>query len=144
MVVSGRGAERLCISFLTPLLTSRAFPQVVNLRRRTLTSRRHSPMRGTAFYGTLACAGLALAGLTATPATAQLIITPTFDSSITGDPNAAAIEGAINAAIGVYQSIFANPINVPIYFAEGGGLGESLKTLYSGPYSAFRSGLAFN
>ena len=47
-----------------------------------------------------------------------LTITPTFDSSITSDPNAAAIEGAINAAIGVVQTGISNPINVTIYFQE--------------------------
>jgi hypothetical protein len=77
-----------------------------------------------------------------------LIITPTFDSSITGDPNAAAIEGVINSAISVYESAYANPINVPIYFQEGGGLGESIKAVYGVNYNSgvfsFRAGLAAN
>ncbi len=47
-----------------------------------------------------------------------LTITPTFDSSITSDPNAAAIEGAINAAIGVVASDISTPMNVTIYFQE--------------------------
>jgi hypothetical protein len=76
------------------------------------------------------------------PARAGLTITPTFDSSITSDPNAAAIEGAINAAISVYENTFSNNINVTIYFQEGGGLGESGKELYFTPYSSFRSALA--
>jgi hypothetical protein len=33
-----------------------------------------------------------------------LVITPTFDSSITGDPNAAAIEAMITNAINVFES----------------------------------------
>ncbi len=65
---------------------------------------------------------LIVAGL---PAQADLIITPTFDPSITTDPNSAAIEGAVNDAISVFESTYSNPIDVLIYFQEGGGLGES-------------------
>ena len=36
---------------------------------------------------------------------ANLTITPTFDASITGDANAAAIENTINSAISYYSSI---------------------------------------
>ena len=49
---------------------------------------------------------------------ANLVITPTFDSSITSDPNAAAIEGTINSAIGVLEADISNPINVSVYFQE--------------------------
>jgi hypothetical protein len=76
------------------------------------------------------------------PAWANLIITPTFDTSITSDPNASIIEGTINTAIGVYESEFVNPINVGITFREGGGLGASGFNLYQTPYSIFRSHLA--
>ena len=58
-------------------------------------------------------------------ARANLIITPTFDSSITSDPNAAVIESSINSAIGVFESTYSTNITVPIYFQEGGGLGGS-------------------
>jgi hypothetical protein len=75
---------------------------------------------------------------------AGLIITPTFDSSITNDPNAALIMGAINSAIAEYESIYANPININIYFQEGGGLGSSVKALYGVNYTEFRAGLAAN
>lgn len=44
-----------------------------------------------------------------------LVITPSFDTSITGDPNAAAIEAMINAAIAVYGA-FNDPITVTIRF----------------------------
>ena len=56
--------------------------------------------------------------LLAAPARAGLVIIPTFDSSITGDPNAAAIEGTINTAIGIYQAKFSDPITVHINFQE--------------------------
>ena len=44
------------------------------------------------------------------PANANLIIDPTFDVSITSDPNAAAIENAINTTIGIYETDFTDPI----------------------------------
>src|SRR6516162_8749003 len=43
-----------------------------------------------------------------TEATAGLVIDPTFDSSITGNPNSAAIEAAINGAIFIYESLFSD------------------------------------
>src|SRR5271167_623237 len=50
------------------------------------------------------------------PADAALILNPTFDSSITGNANAAAIEGMIGQAIGIYQGLFSDPITVQILF----------------------------
>ena len=50
---------------------------------------------------------------------ANLVITPTFDSTITSDPNAAAIEGTINSAIGVLEADISTPITVSVYFQEG-------------------------
>jgi hypothetical protein len=47
---------------------------------------------------------------------AGLVIKATFDSSITNHPNAAAIESAINQAIAIYQSLFSDPITIPILF----------------------------
>ncbi len=45
-----------------------------------------------------------------------LVINPTFDSSITGNPNAAAIESMINRAIALYQPLFNDPITVEMLF----------------------------
>jgi len=45
-----------------------------------------------------------------------LTIAVTFDATITGDPNAAAIEAMINAAVAVLESTFSDPITVPIRF----------------------------
>jgi len=66
----------------------------------------------------------------------SLTIDPTFDTSITNDPNAAAIEGAINGAISTLESDIASPNNiaVDIYFTEGGGLGGSLTGIYQPTY----------
>jgi hypothetical protein len=80
----------------------------------------------------------------ALPAHADLIILPTFDSSITSDPNASAIEATINSAIGVYESLFTNPVDVSIDFQEGGGLGGSEKTLYGFNYSDVYSAYSAN
>jgi FG-GAP-like repeat len=52
---------------------------------------------------------------TTQPATG-LTIEATFDSSITSDPNAAAIEATINRAIALYESLFSDPITIQIYF----------------------------
>jgi len=52
---------------------------------------------------------------TTVPATG-LTIHATFDSSITGNPNAAAIEGTINRAISIYESLFSDPITIQIRF----------------------------
>jgi hypothetical protein len=47
-----------------------------------------------------------------------LMIVPTWDSSITSDPNAATIESTINTAIQFYETRFADPITVTIKFEE--------------------------
>jgi hypothetical protein len=75
-----------------------------------------------------------------------LNIIATFDSSITSDPNAAAIEGTINTAIAFYDTTFttatAAPIGVAIDFKEmSTGLGESNTTLYKETYQSFINAL---
>jgi hypothetical protein len=72
-----------------------------------------------------------------------LTITPTFDSSITGDPNAATIIATINSVIALYEANFSDPITVTITFQEtGSGLGASSSFFVSRTYSNFRSHLA--
>jgi hypothetical protein len=74
-----------------------------------------------------------------------LTIVPTFDSTITGDPNAVAIENTITSAINYYDTTFtsgtAAPLTVAIYFKEGGGLGGSNTVLYKIGYQPFISAL---
>jgi hypothetical protein len=48
--------------------------------------------------------------------TTGLTIHATFDSSITSNPNAAAIEAMINRAISFYESLFSDPITIQIFF----------------------------
>jgi hypothetical protein len=52
----------------------------------------------------------------ATEAATGLIIIPTFDSSITSNPSSAAIEAMINRAIGIYESLFSDPVTIQILF----------------------------
>jgi hypothetical protein len=77
----------------------------------------------------LVCAGAS--------AHASLIINPTFGSSITSDPNAASIEGAINAGIGAIEADISSPkaLSVTILFNEmSSGLGESETSVYNVSY----------
>jgi hypothetical protein len=71
-----------------------------------------------------------------------LRIIPTFDSSITGDPQSATIQATINAAIALYQANFSDPITVTITFKEmPSGLGLS-SFYYNGfTYSSYRAAL---
>ncbi len=71
----------------------------------------------------------------------NLFVTPIFDSSITGDANAAAIEMAINAAITAINNTYSTPITVPIYFQEGGGLGQSNFWTYNQDYQTYYNDL---
>src|SRR5262249_51672160 len=81
-----------------------------------------------------------------------LTITPTFDTSITSNVNSVAIQGAINQAIGVYQSLFTDNINVSILFRysttqpngnplAGGILAQSNYTIYSIPFNTYTAAL---
>jgi len=73
---------------------------------------------------------------------AGLVIIPTWDSTITADPNAAAIMNTINAAIQVYETKFSDPVTVNIKFAEmSTGLGQSSTFLSTIPYSTFYNAL---
>jgi hypothetical protein len=51
-----------------------------------------------------------------TEPTTGLTIHPTFDSSITGNPNAAAIQAMINRTIAIYEALFSDPITIQIRF----------------------------
>ena len=73
-----------------------------------------------------------------------LVINPTFDSSITGDANAAGIEGAINAAITALEGDITSPNNIAvnIYFQEtNSGLGESNTGEYAVSYDDYYNAL---
>jgi hypothetical protein len=88
---------------------------------------------------TAALVGAALGGA---PAYADLIITPTFDSTITSDPNAATIENTINQAIQVYQTRFGDNITVAIKFQEtSSGLGSSSTFFGTITYSQYLTAL---
>lgn len=67
-------------------------------------------------YGVRSMAGYTETIAVTTEATTGLTIQPTFDSSITGDPNAARIEATINRAISIYEALFTDPITIQIRF----------------------------
>jgi Fibronectin type III domain len=67
-------------------------------------------------YNALGTGGDSNAMTATTTTTSGLVINPTFDSSILNDPNSAAIQAAINRAIAILQSLFSDPITVPILF----------------------------
>ncbi len=81
--------------------------------------------------------------LTLAPAAkANIIIVPTFDSSIAKDPNAGLIEATINQAVSFYEANITTPITVNITYAEmGSGLGESNTFYGTVSYSSYLAAL---
>jgi hypothetical protein len=88
----------------------------------------------------------------ATQPTTGLTIQPTFDSSITGNSNSAAIQAMINRAIAFYESLFSDPITVQIRFRYAttapdgsplppGTVSRSDILLYTLPWSTFINAL---
>src|SRR5580693_6113650 len=73
----------------------------------------------------------------------SLTIVPTFDSSITGDPNAAAMEAAINAAIQVFESTYTDNVTVQITFVNDPSvdLGQNNTYYTAVSYSSFHTAL---
>lgn len=72
-----------------------------------------------------------------------ITIIPTFDSSITSDPQAAAIEATIKAAISTYHQDFSDPITARFEFLEmADGLGDNSAGLAYIPYSDYLDALA--
>src|SRR5581483_3015640 len=77
-----------------------------------------------------------------------LVINATFDSSITGDPNAAAIEAMVNDAVSIYEAQFNDPITVSILFRyattdptgaplPGGALALSFSVSHAIPWNTY-------
>ena len=84
--------------------------------------------------------------------TTGLVINPTFDTSITSNPNSAAIQSAINQAIAKYQALFSESMTVSIYFRytttnPGGGplpagvLASSRFVYYTIPWNVYLNAL---
>jgi hypothetical protein len=101
--------------------------------------------RGTTYYYRVRAYGVAGTGsysetsAIATVPTTGLTIQATFDSSITGSSNAAAIEATINRAISIYESLFKDPITIQIRFTYAStlpdgttvtGISQSLSVIY--------------
>jgi hypothetical protein len=87
-----------------------------------------------------------------TVTTSGLVIHPTFDSSITNNPNSAAIQATISRAISLHESLFADPITIQIRFRYSttapdghplpmGTLARTDLVLYPIPWSTYISAL---
>ncbi|HET6887808.1 MAG TPA: VCBS repeat-containing protein [Candidatus Udaeobacter sp.] len=110
--------------------------------------------RGTTYYyrvrayGATGPASYSAVVRSTTEPTTGLIINPTFDSSITGNPNAAAIEAMINRAISFHESLFSDPITIQIRFRysttgpdgaplPAGAAAQSVFVIYQIPWSIY-------
>src|SRR4051794_27877992 len=103
--------------------------------------RKQSGRKGSGRAGLLSSLALSALLSAGQPAHA-LLITPTFDTSITGLANAAVVEGVINSAINFYQTIFTDPITVNINFRDmSTGLGASYFVFYDKTYAQYRTAL---
>ncbi|MBS1717388.1 MAG: PEP-CTERM sorting domain-containing protein [Armatimonadetes bacterium] len=86
---------------------------------------------------------MSLLSLGAALARANITINPIFDGSITGDAQAAAIEGVINTAIAQYEANLKDNISVSIYFFNmTSGLGQSSTYTINVGYQDLRSHFA--
>ncbi len=114
--------------------------------------------RGTTYYyrvrayNATAPIGYSETNAITTAPTTGLTIQPTFDSSITGNSNSAAIQAMINRAIAFYESLFSDPITVQIRFRYAttapdgsplppGTVSRSDILLYTLPWSTFINAL---
>jgi hypothetical protein len=74
-------------------------------------------------------------------ASAGLIINPTFGASITGNANAANIEGAINSAIGTIDGLYSNNVTLNVTFTYNpgapGNLESTNQTYYDVTYANY-------
>lgn len=89
----------------------------------------------------------------ATTTTASgLVINPTFDSSITGNPQSATIQAMINQAIALYPVLFGDSVTAEILFRysdtepdgtpiTSGAIAESLFVVYDVPWGTYISDL---
>ena len=86
-----------------------------------------------------------------TPNASGLVINPTFDVSITGNPNAAQIQGMINQAVAAYQALFGDQVTVAILFRYANtdpisgdpidAIGQSYSWGYQFPWSTYINAL---
>lgn len=100
------------------------------------------PRHLAAYVGT----GIAMA-VGASRAGGTLVITPTYDSTVTSMSNAAQVESAVNYAAQQYETLFSMPgrtVNIGITVASSPGtsiLGQSSTALISTDYTSMRGAL---
>jgi hypothetical protein len=95
------------------------------------------------FSQSISCGGLLMAALAMLRPAAALTIAPTFDTSITGAPNAAQLEASINAASSLIGSLYSSPGSVGIVFTQAPGafLAQSQTADYALSYTAYVTAL---
>lgn len=80
--------------------------------------------------------------LLATAPARALLIVPTFDATITSDPNVVTIENAITLAANTIGGLYSDPGTVKIYFQTSGAVfGQSNTGLYSLSYADYVAAL---
>lgn len=103
-------------------------------------------------YAAVGPAHYSITAAATTEATTGLIIHATFDSSITGNQNSAAIQATINNVISICESLFSDPITIEIRFRyattgpngdpmPAGRLAQSDFVLYAIPWNTFINAL---
>jgi hypothetical protein len=111
------------------------------------------PLKARAGIGALTFVAAApLLGLAPSAFADDLLIIPTFDSSITGNANAAAIEGAINTAITTIEGLYSNSVTLNVTFtyspASAGNLLSNTQFFFGVSYNQYitvlRADLAAN
>jgi hypothetical protein len=91
----------------------------------------------------LAVAQSLVAGVIVCQRAQSLTIVPTFDSTITANPQAATIQATINSAIAFYETNFSDPVSVTIaFYAMTNGLGRNGPFSDRFSYTSYRAALA--
>lgn len=77
-----------------------------------------------------------------------LVITPNYDTSITGNSNAAQIEGSIQSAITTFEGLYSNIVNLNVKFTYNPSAPSNLLSTtqyyYGTPYSSYVGALVAN
>lgn len=85
----------------------------------------------------------AVVSMAALPASANLTINPTYDSTITSLGTSAQIQSCLNSVCNLYNSYFSDPITVNITFRNTtSGLGSNSPTTITVSYATYRAALA--
>ncbi len=87
---------------------------------------------------------LTTAALATVSASAQVVITPSYDVSFTSQPNFAALQTTVNSALSIYSSRVANNLTIPIIFTLDNAISGAQSSYSVSPFSfsSYRSALS--